>query len=334
MKSFSQAVFNMCDIFRNEINAVFSDTNSDILVALTTLDIVARSLFERCTRSFRGAIINPDNSRRAHAQRRVAIGSLVSEEIFQMVSDAHMTRTQYVFQAIHQGHIPAPLMDAVWAIMRNVQISELPFCVQEKQYQAICRAHFMDQTRIRARQLVHICIFCAFKHGTSSCRKRMDRTNGILNYTKFRIDCHTKTLFCVACNSPSVIAINLLGRILRLGKVLVVISACCGTVIRYTGSGLEFSDTCGPQCVMPPVGAASSKKASRVLCKVCNQRGVQQTIQVLDVPTRSVCTHTLCGRHRIPEHLSHTVYDSRELGLVLHKLTTSSRSRTPGCKFY
>ena len=326
MKAFSQAVFTMCDIFRNEINAAFVTHKGDTLSAFVVLDNVARSLFERCTRSYRGAIVNTDQQRRMQVQKRIQIGALVSEEVFQMLSNAHMTRTQYVFQAIHQGVIPVHMMDAIWGILQNVQTSELPFCVQERQYQAICRANFMDQAVIRTRQLVHICVFCAFKHGTSSCRKRTDKPNTVLNWTKFRIDCQTQSLLCVACNSPSVIAINLLGRVLRLGRTLLVLSACCGTVIRYTGSGLEFSETCGPQCSTQPI-APASKKTCRAMCKVCNQRGVQQTIHVLDVPTRSIVSHVLCGRHRIPDHLGHTVYDSRELAAVQNTLAATARAK-------
>ena len=333
MQSFSKAVATMCDLFRNDINGAFTAAGGDVLATFRTLDTVAKSLFERCTRSFRGAIINPDSHRRLCVQKRIPIASLVSDSMFQFVSDAYLTRTQYVFRSVHADIIPAELMDAVWAIMQNVRIFDLPRCVQERQYEAICKAHFMDHARIRARQLVHICIFCAFKHGTSCCRKRVDRTDTILTYTKFRVDCQTQQLLCVACNSQSVIAINLLGRILQLGRTLIVLSACCGTIVRYTGSGREFCTTCGLQCApATPHTAQTSKKAKKALCRVCHQRGVQQTLQVLDVPSRSIVTHTFCGRHRIPEHLRMTIFDTRELHAVMNTLPSlagGASSRVP-----
>ena len=216
------------------------------------------------------------------------------------------------------GIIPAHLMDSVWAIMQNMQVSALPDCIKEMQYKAICRTHFKDQARIRARRLVHVCIFCAFKQGTTSCRKRSDKSKNALYYTKFRIDCQTNTLLCVACNTPSVIAINLLGRILRLGRMLLVLSTCCGTIIRYNGSGHEFAGKCCEYCT-PCVANTGGKKTSRSNCSVCEQRGAQQTLRVLDVPARAIVACTLCGRHRIPDHLSQTIFDHRELNVVLGK---------------
>ena len=103
MKCFSQAVFTMCDIFRNEINSAFTEANGDTLQAFSSLDSVAKSLFERCTRSFRGAIINPYVHRSVQVHKRIGLSSLIGEDVFRVVCDAHMTRTQYVFQALHQG---------------------------------------------------------------------------------------------------------------------------------------------------------------------------------------------------------------------------------------
>ena len=55
-----QGVATMCDIFRGEINSAFDTHGGNIFAAFDALEPVAHSLFERCTRSFRGVIVTSD----------------------------------------------------------------------------------------------------------------------------------------------------------------------------------------------------------------------------------------------------------------------------------
>ena len=52
--SFTHGVVTMCDKFRGEVNAAFAANDGDVLRAFDALEPIAHSLFERCTRSFRG----------------------------------------------------------------------------------------------------------------------------------------------------------------------------------------------------------------------------------------------------------------------------------------
>ena len=52
--SFTHGVVTMCDTFRGEVNAAFAANDGDVLRAFDALEPIAHSLFERCTRSFRG----------------------------------------------------------------------------------------------------------------------------------------------------------------------------------------------------------------------------------------------------------------------------------------
>ena len=68
-----------------------------------------------------------------------------------------------------------------------------------------------------------------------------------------------------------------------------------------------------------------AQAAQPAACARCKQRGVVQSLHLLDVPSRSVSTVSLCARHRIPEHLSQSVVDTREFEYVTSRSNARDR---------
>jgi len=80
-------------------------------------------------------------------------------------------------------------------------------------------------------------------------------------------------------------------------------------------------------------------------CIMCGQKNAQQTLKLLDIPTRSVLQHTLCSKHIIPQHIAKTIWDVEgiykyflQFSKEKEKLhgeatTTAKRGRVAGFKF-
>ena len=256
MTQFSQAVYTMCDTFRNELNSQFEREHGDILATMQALEPVAHSLFERCTRSYRGVIINVTPAARDTTERLKGVRIDPSITLFNILDHIHVTRSHYVFHAAHRDILDENQINCAWYISNNIGVFTLPECVRHAQLAALNRAYFMDKARIKARYKLHLCVFCALRYACSA-RSKSKTSMAAVTHGKLRRDCQSGTLLCAQCNIASIVEINLLGRFLRIGSEYFTLSSCCGSIIRYTGSGLEFAQCantrrCAQGCVQRP----------------------------------------------------------------------------------
>ena len=257
---FTHGVTTMCDTFRGEINTAFSNHGGATLPSLEALEPVAHSLFERCTRSFRGMIMTNESIKTCVSHKRRHVNS--SMEVFEWACSAYMSDSRYVFDALHVGGIiPEDRLDEVWRLVYNVQVFDLPTCVQRAQMAVLNRTHHMDKQYIDSKQWVHVCLFCALRGGDS----RPGRL--YFDSAKFRHDCETGSILCSTCNLMSVIRINMLGRVLRLSGVPFVLSCCCASLVQYDGSGVAFQNECGPHCSSNAPSRAKNKVNHFFICK-------------------------------------------------------------------
>ena len=61
---------------------------------------------------------------------------------------------------------------------------------------------------------------------------------GQLQCAKIRMDCTEKgRLLCANCNIPSILEIDILGRVAHIGDQKLVLSLCCASIIYYKGTG-------------------------------------------------------------------------------------------------
>jgi hypothetical protein len=316
IEHFCNSVSSICDIFRGELNTMYcagGDTNVEgldrILTILPQMERMAHSYFERCTRAYRGIIIgHTPTLRNIDHARRLSKAPQVFETLYQYLPLIHAASTQSIFELAHPA-IPSHLLDLLWYITQIVSVHQLPVCVVQKQLEALSNRYHGDTTCINRCRLLHVCVQCVIRKGNAQ---------GML----LRHDCNTNEHMCVQCGPGSVLVLDMLGRIATIGTDVLVLSSCCGSFIHYTGSGIEFSTTCGPQCVhnvhlskRRERKQRSHGHASSSSCCMCRQRNTVQTFNLLDVPTRSVLPYSVCSRHRVPAHILKTIKDRKALEL-------------------
>jgi len=65
---------------------------------------------------------------------------------------------------------------------------------------------------------------------------------------RLRHDCLTGELVCMHCDSGTVVAIDMLGRVANIAGEYLLLSLCCCSFVYYGGTGHELDSTCGLQC--------------------------------------------------------------------------------------
>jgi hypothetical protein len=173
IEHFCNSVSSICDIFRGELNTMFCN-NSDgqrcdldsILTILPSLERMAHSYFERCTRAYRGIIIGHTPSLRNidHA-RRLAKQPAVFESLYDYLPKVHMASTQSIFELIHAPLVPQKYMDLLWYITQIITVHQLPPCLLQTQLKALSARYHGDTTCIANCRLLHVCIQCVIRRG-------------------------------------------------------------------------------------------------------------------------------------------------------------------------
>lgn len=113
------------------------------------------------------------------------------------------------------------------------------FCIR------VAEPTFQDTICIERCRRIHVCVYCATKRNI---------TGGQLQCAKLRMDCTQSTkreerqYICAHCDIPSILHIDMLGRIAHIGDQKILLSLCCASLVYYRGSGHEFDTECGPQC--------------------------------------------------------------------------------------
>ena len=315
IEHFCNSVSSICDIFRGELNTMFCAPSAGhdldkLLHILPQLEKMAHSYFERCTRAYRGIIIGHTLTLRSidHARKLAKIPHIFNN-LYQYLPLVHSASTQSIFELVHASVVPAHLMDMLWYITQIVSVHQLPVCLVHKQLAALSKRYHGDTTCIDKCRLLHVCVQCVIRKGNAQ---------GML----LRHDCITNEHMCVQCGPGSVLALDMLGRIATIGTDVLILSSCCGSFIHYTGSGREFSTTCGPQCVHSVQLSKRRERKQRLhvhhpptSCCMCRQRNTVQTFTLLDVATRTVVPCAVCSRHRVPAHVLKTTKDRAELDL-------------------
>ena len=288
-------------------------------MAFESLEDVSKSLFERCIRSYRGIIINSDAGYCGTSSTKPVIHASCS--LFQSLSNVCYVNNNYIFKYLYSGLFSETQLQQMWQLLQNIQVVDLPTCIKKAQLKTLQRLYYADDMRIHAKRLVHVCVFCAYKQSTNVVKRKAKNGKISKLYCKCRLDSNTQQLLCVHCNIPSIIAVNILGRLLHIGNTAYVLGVCCGEIIEYTGSGYEFTNVCGPQCTSFSSPSATPSIARS--CQMCKQKNNLHHLAVLDIPERKMAQHYFCYRHFIPNHLSRSIMDKRELELVLSNMQAS-----------
>ena len=361
MEHFCNSVSTICDIFRCELNTLFSSATSNyesmktsntsgrlILNMLPKLEKMAHSYFERCTRAYRGIIVGGVQSIRPveHARRLLSSVSLIEQQHRHFINNIFPACNQTVFDMVHAHvqSIPHPVLrEFAWYLTQTVHVHTLPICITKNQAVALQNRYCGDTTCMNKCRKLHVCIRCIIRKGS-------------MQGTRLRHDCLTRELMCMFCGADTVLEIDMLGRIVVIADDTLLLSSCCGTFIHYAGSGYEFSTQCGVQCagtrqlfrkrertqqtkdhLQKPVLTITSKVSSAQstiaktthssYCVVCNQRNaIQQTIQLLEPCKRAIYSHSLCSKHVLPQHILMQIRDTTALLRFFKQRRQNARS--------
>jgi hypothetical protein len=183
-----------------------------------------------------------------------------------------------------------------------------------------------DTICIRRCRRIYVCVYCS---------TRRNITGGQLQCAKIRMDCTEKgRLLCANCEIPSILELDLLGRVAHVGDQKLVLSLCCASIIYYKGTGHEFAAACGPQCARENQFAKGrmlfQQEAARegaVGCYACQQKNVCASFPLLHVPSRAVRLYHLCSKHNLNASILGRLGDERDLALALR---LNSRRPRPG----
>ena len=255
VEHFCNSVSTICDIFRSELNTLFCTAlekqnsscggNNFLLPArvfmsiLPSLEKIAHSYFERCTRAYRGIIIgNAIQARPVDIAKRLLHSAEIIENIQYITENIHVAQSKNMFDMTH-FHLfreKPVLLQFAWLLTEIIRVKPLPSCVIEKQLNALSRRYSGDTYCMEQCKVLHVCIFCVIRKG-GACGMRL------------RHDCQSDEIQCIHCGSKPVLSIDMLGRVVTIGNDIVILSSCCGQYIHYGGTGHEFSAVCGVQCL-------------------------------------------------------------------------------------
>ena len=307
-----------------------------VLGVLPRLEKIAHSYFERCTRAYRGIIVGGVQPPRSLDHARRIIASSSSGALFSIMMTSQPSTTgggeqqtppppptllmgyildhsmvacnHSVFDTAHASVFPDPrVRELAWHITQIVQVHALPDSIIQRQREALFRRYSGDTTCVTRCRILHLCMQCIVRKGS-------------IQGTRLRHDCLSGALVCMHCGAGSVLTIDMLGRIMTVGGEHLVLSCCCGSFVYYSGSGHEFSTRCGVQCTSSRQLYRKRERSSRpnhqdsqaapATCLVCSQRNaIQQSIQLLDVGSRSMVTYSLCSKHVVPQHIVRQLHD-------------------------
>ena len=311
VEHFCNSVTTICDVFRGEVNSAFT---SDILEILPRMERIAHSYFERCTRAYRGIIIG-----RPPPIRMEPMPACAADVVRRILDVSHVACSKNVFDATHYGMLPPEHRDLAWQLLQSIQVHGLPSIIAARQMEALHRRYNGDTRCIEACSKLHMCIRCVAMHGTAAQGVRL------------RHDCQTGEIVCMHCGFGTVVSINIIGRLVHVAKKeQLLLSSCCGNVIRYSGTEPArphcASGKCGPHCASGrqlfgkkervAATAASAPKS----CFICGQRcGVQQQLRLLDPRLRCIVPYGLCSKHVVPRHILGTILDKETLLLYFQQ---------------
>jgi hypothetical protein len=319
LQHFFNAVTTMCDIFRGELNTQFLKSQC-ILAAMTQMEKSAHSFFERCTRAYRGIITN-HNSCFSSLEILRKRNLTPNTEFLLHLMKIYNAQTQYIFELVHKDLVPHEYIDAFWHLTQCIAVHSLPIAIRTLQQGALCNRYPEDTICIERCRRVYVCIYCSI---------RRNITGGQQQCAKIRKDCtNDGTLLCANCNIPSILNMDILGRIAIIGDQKILLSCCCASLIYYRGSGHEYNTVCGEQCArqnqfskgkFSGMGQKATRhtdvlkrKALKPQCYVCHQKNVVHSFDLLDVPARELVQYHLCSKHNLGAVLISRLGDEQDL---------------------
>lgn len=139
LQHFCHAVTTMCDIFRGDINLLFSQ-NDCIVGTMLQLEKSAHSFFERCTRAYRGIITGQSPGFTSLELFRKK-GLSPSMPFMRLLSSIYSAPNQYIFGIVHKDLIPDDLIETFWHLTQCICVYSLPVVIRQRQLDALAKRY-------------------------------------------------------------------------------------------------------------------------------------------------------------------------------------------------
>ena len=211
--------------------------------------------------------------------------------------------------------------ETVAAMQRLLYVSPLPANVVRMQLRSLSACMAVCERSALDGMTLYICVTCGLCSGGAS-RSVQIRGQCRLDGAQFSetFNCAGASrppMVCSHCQTPSVIAVNTLGRIVTLRNQRFFLAPCCCTVQSYSGSGLEFhSEYCVHQGreAVPSAGLDANalpscphqrrrppQRQQRGRCEVCQTTSAgavaPELFTSVDHLTGAMRSIRLCSRH-------------------------------------
>ncbi len=226
------------------------------------------------------------------------------------------------------------LYETVAAMQRLLSVSALPENLIKMQLRSLGASMRVCERSALDGMMVYICVACGISNNGAS-RNAQVRGQCRLDGEGFSAEWigikppPVTGFICSHCNTPSVVAVNTLGRVVTLRSQCFFLAPCCCTVQIYRGSGTEFqSEYClrrGSAGMRPPGDALPSsvtlhscphqkkgaqRRPQRPRCEVCKTAAsgavTPEAFSAVDHLTGCMQSIRLCARHAPrPEALKH-----------------------------
>jgi hypothetical protein len=213
MQTYSNIAVAMCDIFRQD--AIITGQES-----WRSLNSMAAISIERCIRVCKFKLFK--------APEPIVKGPHLNPELFDeegimtssMLQPNSMDLAMSLFGDDRQRAATCLLVHS------NLKVFPLPECVAIQQMEAADRMYSACSARLRAVQQMSFCSVCAI--------------NGKGFSSKLRICCITGRVSCITCPPGTVVNINMIGTLLKIGSIYYYLCPCCINLKVWTSDGMDL----------------------------------------------------------------------------------------------
>jgi hypothetical protein len=283
------------------------------------------------------------STQQQHDQQQHPLGSLANsseqqQRLLRALVDA--LAAHYGLPCCVASNDAEALLRSCQAVQRSLGVYPLPVSVAWAQQATLIELHSACSVRMTAARRLSFCAVCAINGRGFQCKLRMCCLDG--------------TLSCIACPPGTVVTVDMLGVLLKVGCSSFYMCPCCTGLRVWNGDGSDMRCT---QCTCwqfgglrsalvaeskllrgsplvndPEVARFALQRSSHTpaQCLVCKSRSVcARAAMLLPDPDRRVVRKVnLCSRHAPPEHILCNVTGFSELvQAVRYHLANSTASR-------
>lgn len=229
------------------------------------------------------------------------------------------------------------LLRSCQTVQRSLRVYPLPVSVAWAQQGTLIELHSACSARMAAARRLSFCAVCAINGRGFQCKLRMCCLDGALS--------------CITCPPGTVVTVDMLGVLLKVGCSSFYMCPCCTGLRVWNGDG---SDMHAGQCTCWEFGSLRSAlvaeaklrghKNDSEVARFAVQRSAHTPPQCLVCKSKSICTRAamllpdparrvvrkvnLCARHAPPDHILCNVTGFSELvQAVRYYLANSTTSR-------